>query len=164
MEDKIKTKQLINCSIRSDKQGDGHFGAPRGQRTHNGIDFVIQPKDKFKFLFDGNVTKLGYAYSKEQGKEDQRYIEVTSVIKKAGEYVTYVVRYLYVDVKNFKVSQKVTTKDTIITGNIAGRYNDNKSSEQKMINHVHVEIRAKQHSKINNLITPVPYINPVHFI
>lgn len=58
----------------SDSQGKGYFGAPRGDRTHKGTDFVAQPGEPVRAFLAGTVTKLGYPYA---DKLEFRYVEVT---------------------------------------------------------------------------------------
>lgn len=55
-------KYIATPGIRSDSQGDGHFGSPRGGRTHRGIDFDIPPGCELFAPVSGEVNKIGYAY------------------------------------------------------------------------------------------------------
>lgn len=57
-----------------DAQGCGYFGASRGGRAHNGIDFASCPGTPVAALSPGKVTKLGYPYA---DKLEFRYVEVT---------------------------------------------------------------------------------------
>lgn len=69
-----------------DKWGCGHYGASRGDRTHNGIDIVCVPGDPAFCLNRGIVTKVGYPYSDDLSF---RYVEITD----SG----YRWRYFYVE-------------------------------------------------------------------
>ena len=66
-------KLIVQPLIRSDSAGDGAFGASRGMRTHNGVDYLCEP-GKFTFSpVDGVVSKLGYCYTNDP---KWRYVEV----------------------------------------------------------------------------------------
>ena len=43
--------------IRSDKQGDGHFGASRGNRTHQGLDFLCEPGQIVRAAISGKLSR-----------------------------------------------------------------------------------------------------------
>ncbi len=68
--------------LRNDAAGDGHFGASRGSRTHNGIDFAAVPGTQILSPVDGVVTKHGYPYGSGVGGATNqetiayRYVEV----------------------------------------------------------------------------------------
>lgn len=57
-----------------DDWGCGHYGAPRGDRVHRGVDIVAAPGDPVFCLNRGIVTKVGYPYSDDLS---YRYVEVT---------------------------------------------------------------------------------------
>lgn len=78
----IKPKQR-----RSDKWGSGHFGASRGSRTHNGIDFSCDPETEVFSHIYGEITKLGYPYGDDLSF---RYVEIQD---ENGYYH----RFFYVD-------------------------------------------------------------------
>lgn len=49
--------------VRSDGWGDGHFGAPRGGRCHDGVDAeIVIPKQIIVAPFAGLVEKVDYPY------------------------------------------------------------------------------------------------------
>lgn len=61
-----------------DAQGCGHFGAPRGSRTHNGVDLIAGCGDIVRSLNHGIVTKLGLPYEPDDpAKGHLRYVQVT---------------------------------------------------------------------------------------
>lgn len=65
---------LVQPLIRMDKAGDGTFGAPRGGRSHRGVDYLCEP-GRFTFSpVNGTITKLGYCYVNDP---KWRYVEVT---------------------------------------------------------------------------------------
>lgn len=70
-----------------DAQGAGYFGASRGARTHNGVDFVAGIGTTVVALTAGRVTKIGYPYA---DRPRIRYVEVT-------DDRGYRVRYFYIE-------------------------------------------------------------------
>jgi len=72
-------------SLRNDAAGAGHFGAPRGSRTHKGQDYAAT----IEAPVSGKVTKLGYPYGSGYGgashtgeEETYRYVEITDTIER----------------------------------------------------------------------------------
>ncbi len=57
----------------ADSQGKGYFGAPRGDHTHKGVDFVATAGQPVKCFMAGTVSKLGYPYA---DKPEFRYVEI----------------------------------------------------------------------------------------
>lgn len=57
----------------TDCHGSGHFGAPRGNRTHKGLDFSCPSKTSVHSHVGGIVTKLGFPYANHL---EYRYVEV----------------------------------------------------------------------------------------
>lgn len=58
----------------SDAWGSGEFGAPRGDRTHCGIDYVVETGAFMHPFVTGRITKFGYVYPDDL---QYRYVEVT---------------------------------------------------------------------------------------
>ncbi len=48
--------------IRSDRQGDGHYGASRGHRLHNGIDYECIKGQKIIAPFDMRIVRIAKPY------------------------------------------------------------------------------------------------------
>jgi len=71
----------------SDSWGQGHYGASRGKRDHNGKDFACYPMSLIYPEKEGTVTKIGYPYGDDLSF---RYIE----IKDANDDYA---RYFYVE-------------------------------------------------------------------
>ena len=67
-------RQITDLLIRSDSAGDGHYGAPRGNRTHCGIDYCCEPGSPILSPIVGTVTKHGYPYGDDLS---WRYIQIT---------------------------------------------------------------------------------------
>lgn len=70
-----------------DAWGSGEFGAPRGDRTHKGVDFACYPDTLIYPIHVGRVSKLGYPYSDDL---NFRYVEITD---ERG----FRCRYFYID-------------------------------------------------------------------
>jgi murein DD-endopeptidase MepM/ murein hydrolase activator NlpD len=62
-----------------DSQGAGYYGAPRGSRKHQGIDFITEKDEFINSFCNGIVTKIGFPYdpNKHPEKGHLRYVEVT---------------------------------------------------------------------------------------
>ena len=87
----------------NDAQGKGYFGAPRGDRTHKGVDFVAKPGEPVRAFLEGTVTKLGYPYA---DKLEFRYVEAR---RANGDNCRY-----------FYVSPTVQMGDEISAGEMLG--------------------------------------------
>jgi murein DD-endopeptidase MepM/ murein hydrolase activator NlpD len=48
--------------IRSDAGGDGHHGAPRGARLHDGLDLKVEVGQKILAPHDGYIRRRSYPY------------------------------------------------------------------------------------------------------
>ena len=116
----------------SDKWGQGHFGAPRGSRTHKGIDFACHPGTAICAEMFGIVTKIGYPYDDDEdhdGKPDFTYVEIKDPRGSKA-------RYFYVD-PCVKVGDIIPTGQVIgITQRLGGKYPD-------ITEHLHFEVKDK---------------------
>ncbi len=59
-------KAIISTELEkriADDYGFGHFGAPRGERTHSGQDYLIPPEVQVEAPVAGKIVKNGYAYN-----------------------------------------------------------------------------------------------------
>ena len=118
----------------TDAQGSGHYGAPRGSRKHNGIDFCCYPGTEIQPFYPGKVTKIGYPYA---DKLEFRYVQITDV---HGIHH----RYFYVD-------PCVKLGDSVFLGDIIG-----KSQElpyEGITQHIHYEVKVN-----GEHVDPTPYI------
>jgi len=71
----LETVMRVICPMRQrDQYGAGYFGAPRGERAHNGIDYACAPGSSVLACESGKVTKLGYPYGDDLS---YRYVEIT---------------------------------------------------------------------------------------
>lgn len=71
----------------SDAQGEGRFGAPRGGKTHRGVDMACYPGTEIYPVKEGIVTKIGYPY---RNNYSLRYVQITD-----NEGLSW--RYFYVE-------------------------------------------------------------------
>ena len=108
----------------SDGFGAGHFGAPRGSRTHKGVDLLAQSGEAINSPVTGTVTKVGYPYGDDLS---YRYVQIT-----AGDYDF---RVFYVE-PSVRVGQEVTTETAIGSAQDLGR------RYPGIPNHVHFEIKS----------------------
>jgi len=109
-----------------DPAGDGAFGAPRGDRTHNGIDYACLPGTIILSPIYGQVTKLGYPYA---DALMYRYVEITDTFGLRH-------RVFYID-PLVDLNRRVSTGDEIgAVQDIAAKY-----PGQGMTNHCHYEVK-----------------------
>jgi len=111
----------------TDDFGNGEFGAPRGNRTHKGIDYACYPGTEIHSTVYGEVTKLGYPYA---DALQFRYVEITD-----NEGLKH--RFFYVE-PNVDFGDRVLQGDVIgYAQDIAGHYN---TEDRYMKGHIHYEI------------------------
>lgn len=110
-----------------DNYGSGAYGASRGDRTHQGIDFVAAPGMIALSTCDGIVSKLGYPYANHL---EYRYVQITTSNNKDH-------RYFYVE-PTVKVGESIKKGDPIgIVQDLSIIYPNG------MTNHVHFEVKEK---------------------
>ena len=118
---------MINCTLVErgyDPMGSGAYGAPRGAKTHKGIDYCAVKGAGIHSNTDGTVTKLGYAYASDLSF---RYVEVTALDDTRHRFF-----YVY---PACKVGDKIEPGDVIgFAQDIAGKWKGG------MKNHIHYEI------------------------
>lgn len=120
----------------SDPFGKGHFGAPRGSRTHNGIDFVCAQGAYLLSPVAGKVTKLGFPYADDHSF---RYVQVTSADGLRHR--------LFYCLPTVSVGDVIDRGDPLgRVQNIAGRYN---TADKRMVNHVHYEVMRDDGSYVD---------------
>jgi len=97
---------------KSDKWGEGHYGASRGKRKHNGVDYACYPGSKVYPKSLGKVTKIGYPYSDDLSF---LYVEVTT----RGALIE---RYFYIEPS--VILGDIVSRDDIIgtTQKLGNRY------------------------------------------
>jgi murein DD-endopeptidase MepM/ murein hydrolase activator NlpD len=118
--------------MRNDSAGQGHFGAPRGNRTHEGVDLEVQENEPVYSPISG-VVRIGNPYA---GESRWKLVE----IKNANEAVK--IMYMKPSVKNgdyVSAHSQIGVGDTI----------SDKYQPTAMKNHLHVEHRIN-----GNLVNP----------
>lgn len=111
-----------------DDLGSGAWGASRGARIHNGVDYCAEPGQHICSPVNGWVSKLGHPYSDDL---DYRYVEVTDGREKRH-------RFFYVK-PSVSEGDKVTVNQVIgVCQNISAKHS---SANMTMKNHVHYEIK-----------------------
>lgn len=130
----IQQVQAVTLELRNDSAGEGHFGASRGTRTHNGIDYLCQademhdaPLDNVLSPVAGVVTKHGYCYADDLS---YRYVEITE-----GE-----TNYRH---QIFYCEPLVRIGRTVIEGSVIGRAQDvtRRYPGRGMLKHIHHQIK-----------------------
>ena len=127
----------------TDEQGQGHYGAPRGNRTHKGIDIITDKGKPIYSLESGVVTKIGYPYNPNDEKKGHlRYIQITD-----GD--GYRLRYFYVD-PYLTVGQQVTA------GDVVGEAQGLTAIYPGIIDHIHFEVKFNgEHINPNEFLASV---------
>ena len=124
-----------------DAQGSGAYGAPRGSRTHKGVDYAAEPGTPVYSAISGRVTRLGYPY---KGNKELRLIEI-----EASSYGApgALVRYMYVE-------PAVMKGDQIFSGDLLGTVQ--KLPYRGITQHVHVDVKQMV-KKRRKFVNPVEY-------
>lgn len=136
-----------------DSQGSGSFGAPRGTRTHIGIDIACYKDSKVLAVCGGKVTKLGYPYNQGEPKPEW------SQKKKDKFYKKKALRYVQVtdvndyDVRYFYISPSVSVGDTVSEGDIVGAVQGLTDIYEGITDHYHFEVK-----KNGRVINPNEYL------
>jgi murein DD-endopeptidase MepM/ murein hydrolase activator NlpD len=133
---KAKTKVFDWTSpvVRKDGWGSGSFSAGRGKRTHQGVDYEIEPDAQILSPVDGVVTNHSVPYP---GDKKFRGIQITTFDKK--EVKIFYCKPLA------RLGAKVKKGDVVATAqDVSSKYNAlQKDVEAKglMKPHLHVELR-----------------------
>lgn len=115
-------------SIREDEAGSGGFGAPRGNRFHDGIDWLCVPGDDVQAPCDCRIMRIIYPYG-----DDLSYRGAVLEGKLSGK--VFVIMF-YVDVKDEMVGKILKQGDVIGKAqDVTARY-----PNQGMKPHVHMSV------------------------
>lgn len=110
--------------IRCDTEGQGYYGAPRGNRKHKGVDFECVPGQPVFSPIDGKVIRQAYPYSSDR-KYNGLLIENPSIS----------IKIFYIAPFKVKIGHNVKAGDKIgIAQDISEKYSD------KMKPHIHLQI------------------------
>lgn len=109
----------------TDAFGQGHFGAARGGRLHQGLDIETAPGEEIMSPVDGEVIREALPYH-----DDPAFRGL--VIRGVGAWAGYEVRIFYVD---------GLLSGRVEAGSVVGRAQDLKHRYPGITNHIHVEVR-----------------------
>jgi len=116
------------ATIRSDSAGDGHFGASRGSRSHEGLDLIVTRGQLIHSPISGTLNRYAYPYA-----TDLRWkgVEITGTGDDAG----YVVKMFYMD-------PALPAGTTVQRGTVVGNAQAiSQKYTSAMRDHLHVEVR-----------------------
>lgn len=127
----------------TDEQGQGHFGAPRGKRTHKGIDIICEQGQPIFACESGTVTKIGYPYNPDDPKKGHlRYVQVTT---SDG----FDARYFYVD-------PYLRIGDRVECGDVVGEAQGLVNIYPGITEHFHFEVKKNgQHIDPNQFLASI---------
>jgi murein DD-endopeptidase MepM/ murein hydrolase activator NlpD len=108
----------------TDGYGSGHYGAPRGNHRHKGIDKLAVPGSRLYAVSAGKVTKLGYAYSDDLS---YRYVQVSDAFGR--------------DIRYFYIEPLVEVGDLVDETTVLGTVQDLTPRYPGIGNHFHFEVR-----------------------
>jgi hypothetical protein len=115
-----------------DDFGSGAFGASRGNRQHNGTDYLASDGQKIFALRVGVVSKIGYCYNDDLSF---RYVEVST-----GDLCKE--RYFY-------VRPEVLIGDVVSEHTVLGTCYSLQSRYPGIKDHIHFEVKRDDGSFIN---------------
>ena len=118
--------------IRSDSRGDGHYLAPRGNRLHAGVDYIVKPGEDILMPFAGKMIREARPYSDGPlaGCVLQNDIYTLKIF--------YMVPYLH-----------LIHQDKILAGDLIGTAQDVRMKwGSDMTPHIHVEIVSMNVDKL----------------
>lgn len=144
-------------SERNDDQGLGHFGAPRGSRTHRGIDLAVAPSSTILCPVDGLVTKLGYPYGDDLS---WRYVEVrqdkcTPVMSADVDGTCPDCGLAHYRHRFFYVTPSVVPGSVVTKGMKIGYLQDISIRYPGMTPHVHYEVKLADEYVDPAIVSPV---------
>ena len=112
-----------------DAHGAGYYGAPRGARTHNGIDLCCHKDSLVMSVTPGKVTRIGYPY--DPGDDDKGHLLYVQVTDAAGR-----------DHRYFYVSPMVNVGEIISRGAVIGVAQGLLEVYPGITDHIHYEIKV----------------------
>jgi len=130
----------------SDAFGAGHFGAPRGARTHKGLDLIAHPGDLVIAPFEAIVTHVGRAYADN---------DTLGSLHLHGTDGHHEVKMLYL-MPQCHVAQLVVEGQVVGFAQDVASYHEHRAGHDGMTNHVHLEVRVD-----GELVDPLTLLEPV---
>jgi murein DD-endopeptidase MepM/ murein hydrolase activator NlpD len=123
-----------------DDWGSGHYGAPRGNRVHNGTDFICVPGQDVYAPITGKIVRVAYPYA-----GDLKWSGCLIVGDRTEA------KMFYMRLSRHIVGSFVEAGDVIGTAqNISNRYSS--PDREPMTPHVHLQIKM------------MDYINPALYL
>ncbi len=133
---------------RNDRVGSGWYNAPRGRRTHDGVDITANPGEPVVAPIDGEVVRRGFVYSANTAGNNPHLRNMQSVhIEGSGKYKGMKTVLYYVDGTGPAVHEKVKAGTTILglVQDVPGAYAKDPDPNRVKRNagmkpHVHLEV------------------------
>jgi len=123
----------------TDKFGSGHYGAPRGNKTHRGIDIHAPVNSMILSPVMGEITKQGFPYGDDLSF---RYVEITT-----SDSLRF--RFFYV-----KLLSSLTIGDKIQIDDVIGYTQDLNNRYEGITPHFHFEVKDED----NNYLDPNTFL------
>lgn len=111
--------------MRNDAGGQGHFGARRGTRTHNGVDYACVPGQSIYAPHDGKIVRESLPYA-----SDSRWRGVMLVHKRITTKLWYMQPAVGIVGQNVKANQIIGIAQDI----------SKKEGYEKCGPHIHLKI------------------------
>lgn len=125
------TRLVASPQLRSDTQGAGHYGAPRGNRQHQGVDVKVTEGEPVYAPMDGVITRVAYPYVGD-------YVYQGLVLEGSGPFDGLQIKMFYVQPIKTLIGQAVER------GQIIGYAQSiSKKYSPEMTDHVHAELRVE---------------------
>ena len=127
--------------------GCGFYGAPRGERTHSGVDLICHAGEAIVAFESGKVTKVGYPYNPSDHKKGMfRYVEITVDDNNRHRY--------------FYCAPLVDVGDEIERGQVIGANQDLERVYPGIEQHLHFEVKTPEHK----FIDPVEVLEELGYV
>lgn len=124
----------------TDAWGSGSYGALRGNRLHEGIDYAVEPGSYIMSPVVGRVTKLGYPYKWTSDATNYRYVQIEDLNGNRH-------RIFYIEPLVYRGEAVVAGLTIIgIAQDISTKYQDPRSP---MTPHLHYEVLNKRNKSLN---------------
>lgn len=138
---------------RNDKWGQGHFGALRGDKQHDGLDLVVTPGQPIFSMIDGSVEKYEQCYT---GDVRWRGVQIANSLLR--------VELWYMEPRNtVAVGEWVTAGQMVgVAQDISTKYPPSKKIPHPMTPHLHVRVTLRAFTTIANgrYVSYEQYIDP----
>ncbi len=123
-----------------DKWGSGHFGAPRGKRKHDGVDFICSPGQRIWFPFDqGYMTRVAQPYA----KPGYSGCEIQAI----DNNKCYICKMFY-----FEPDETLIPSTQIFMGETIGTAQDISKKYKDITWHIHLQVR--EDARLSDWIDP----------